>query len=187
MINKVCYLDLDGVLVDFTKGVLEFHAQRGNKLASSLKYEEMDWDFDKKLGLDPEQFWGSLGYDFWLNLDWTKEGKDILSLLESKFGDNIAILSSPPKTGGAVEGKLAWVAKHLPKYKRRTFIGARKELMAAESKLLVDDRGENCEAFREAGGHVFLVPRPWNGAKQLEHKLMPLLTNYLDWFFKEPV
>lgn len=164
--DLVCYLDLDGVLVDFTKGVLAFHKRE------DFPYKSLDWDFDKKLGLTPEQFWGGLGYDFWVGLDWTLEGKEILKLVESKFGDSIAIITSPPKTGGAVEGKMGWVKREIPKYARKTFVGARKELLASPRKILIDDREENILAFRQAGGLGILVPRPWNSNRKEEDRLV---------------
>lgn len=171
-LSKVAYLDLDGVLVDFVKGALKLHN-------SDIKPSEIVWDIDKQLGLTPEQFWSPFNFTFWANLEWTPEGKEILELVESVYGDNIAILTSPPKTGGAVEGKLAWVAKNMPKYKRKTFVGARKELMAAPSKLLIDDREENVDNFMEAGGGAILIPRPWNRNKDMESELMSILRTVL--------
>lgn len=167
------YLDLDGVLVDFISGALRHHKRH-------IPYKSLDWDFDKKLGMSPEQFWGGLGYEFWLGLGWTREGKDVLKLLEAKFGDSIALITSPPKTPGAVQGKLDWVAREMPRYKRRVFVGARKELLAAPYKILFDDRNENCANFVDAGGCAYKIPRPWNSQAKYEDSLLVDLEEYLN-------
>lgn len=171
--NLVCYLDLDGVLVDFARGALQYHN-------SDLEYSSLDWDFDKKLGLTPEQFWEPLDYNFWANLEWTAEGKGILELVEAKFGDKVAILTAPPKTPGAVQGKLDWISRELPRYRRRTMVGTNKQLFAASTKVLVDDRDENIESFEDAGGLGVLVPRPWNRAKGYEGVLLENVRMKLD-------
>jgi hypothetical protein len=155
---QVVFLDLDGVLVDFVGGAFAHHGK-------SLPMREVRWDFPKQLGFEDawaESFWAGLGYDFWANLDWTAEGQALLAQLEGLFGDRIALLTSPAKTSGCAEGKLAWIGRHLPKYARRYFIGPPKELIAGPGKILVDDHEENTRKFAAAGGRAILVPRPWN-------------------------
>lgn len=175
---KVAYLDLDGVLVDFMRGALKFH----NK---TIFYPDIKWDFPDDLGLTPQQFWGPLDLNFWVGLEWTPEGKEILALVESYFGDNIAIVTSPPKTGGACEGKLAWVAREMPKYKRRCFVGARKELLAAPSKILIDDRDENLAAFSAARGFIAPIGRPWNAYSAAEPVILSTLEADIKLFLRQ--
>lgn len=163
MLAKTCYLDLDGVIVDFDSGARKLHNL-------DIPYEELTWDWpSEKTSLSPEEFWGKFGYDFWLGLNWTAEGKGIIELVSSLFGDNIAIVTSPPRTPGAVEGKLDWVRANLgSKWARRTFVGARKELLAASNKLLIDDRQENLDKFKANGGYIAPVGRPWNNFRNVE-------------------
>lgn len=156
--RPVCYLDLDGVLVDFVGGALRRHGR-------GLEPSEVRWGFPSQIGfggVDDPAFWAPLGRAFWAGLDWTHEGKGLLAAVESLFGDRVALMTSPCETEGCVEGKRDWVRRHLPGYQRRTFVGGAKHLAAGPGKLLIDDREENVDAFAAEGGHALLVPRPWN-------------------------
>jgi hypothetical protein len=153
---SICYLDLDGVLVDFVRGAFALHGKE-------IPYPEVRWDFDKQLGIPPEVFWGKMGKDFWEDLPWTQEGPDLIKALETIFGsDNIVLMTSPVGTPGGVEGKVNWIRRELPGYSRRFFIGPPKHMLAGPGKLLVDDHDENIDKFCAAGGKAIMVPRPWN-------------------------
>ncbi len=156
--KDVCYLDLDGVLVNFVQPSLAFHGL-------SLPITDVRWGFPVQVGFksggDPD-FWGKLGYDFWSTLPWTAEGPALLKALESKYDKNIAIFTSPCDTHGSVEGKVAWIKRELPDYRHRFFIGPSKHLAASPRKHLVDDRNSNIRQFRKHGGRTTLIPRPWN-------------------------
>ncbi len=154
--RPVCLLDLDGVLVDFVGGALSLHGKH-------VPPSEVRWDFLTQIGLEPADFWRPLGRSFWAGLPWTAEGRELLDVVEDVFGpENVCLLTSPCATPGCCEGKLDWVARELPAYRRRVLVGACKHLVAGPGKLLLDDHDANVEAFREAGGSAILVPRPWN-------------------------
>lgn len=171
-----CFLDLDGVLVDFDGGVLKVHKTED----PFLKEENLGkWGTEDMYGLEPVEFWAPLGEKFWSNLDWTKEGKDILALVEDTFGyDNICLLTSPCLTKGSVSGKIHWINKHMPAYKKKFLIGFQKHFCANENTVLIDDRDKNVEDFRAHGGHAVLVPRPWNKSHGTE--TLPFLRNVLE-------
>jgi 5'(3')-deoxyribonucleotidase len=169
--NRVCYLDLDGVLVDFVRGALA-HFDRPDFL-----YRDVRWGIEKQLRIEPELFWSGLGFAFWANLPWGPEGKHLLALVEEIFGENVVLLTSPCDTPGAVEGKAAWIKREMPAYKRRFFIGPPKHLVAGPGKVLLDDHEDNVEAFAANGGHTVLAPRPWNrrrGETDEEGRFNPL-------------
>lgn len=172
MLNHTCYLDLDGVLVDFTTGALKAH----NK---ELKYEDITWDFDKQLNIEPTVFWEAFGYDFWANLTKTKECDSIIALVEKYFGDNVVLLSSPCKTKGCRDGKEEWVKNNLPfGYVNCLFTGKDKHKLAAPNKFLVDDYESNITKFEENNGKSFLVGRPWNVQKHNEPYLLNLMEDH---------
>lgn len=152
-----CFLDLDGVLVDFVAGALKLHKHH-------IPYQQVRWDFYNQIGLSSEaDFWKDMGYDFWKGLDWTMEGRELLTALEDLFGrERIVLLTSPCLTPGCVDGKLEWVRKNLPSYTRQILVGSIKQAIAAPHKLLVDDNQDNTQKFTDAGGLTVLVPRPWN-------------------------
>lgn len=151
-----CFVDLDGVLVDFVGGAMDCHGK-------SIPRSEVRWDLPAQFGLSPEAFWAPMGDLFWRSLDWTEEGKSLLAGLERIFQpENIAILTSPCLTPGGVEGKVQWVRQHLPGYSRRFFVGGDKRLLAGITKILIDDHEKNVDDFVTAIGNGVLVPRPWN-------------------------
>lgn len=153
------FLDLDGVLVNFVGAALKLHN-------ATLPMRDVRWDFCTQIGFvqgvnDP-LFWADMNFNFWANLELTSEALELLDGLERIFDDRIALMTSPCLTMGSVEGKVAWIAKNLPRYRRRYFVGPVKHLAAGPGKLLLDDHDLNCAKFAVAGGVAITVPRPWN-------------------------
>lgn len=160
---QTIYLDLDGPLVDFTRGAMAAHG-------FTLPPLDITWNFYEQVNLSAEAFWKPLGRDFWANLDWTAEGKLLLANLRDAVvsDDRILIVSSPCDTEGCCDGKREWVRRELgPEWVKRLVLTQSKHLLASPTKLLIDDHGDNCSKFTRAGGHAILVPRPWNQAKPL--------------------
>lgn len=157
MASPILYLDLDGVLVDFNRGLL---ALRGSKLITG---EIRVWEYWTQLGITKEEFWKGTDADFWRNLAWTKEGPEFLYLVENIFGqENIVLLTSPGPIPGSVQGKIDWIEKHMPAYKNQYLLGAPKDRAASPAKVLVDDYNENIKKFLAGRGKAVMVPRPWN-------------------------
>lgn len=174
MKQRICYLDMDGVLVDFVNGALYEHAV-------TIPEGDVQWDFNKQLNIPDPEFWGPFGRSFWANLDWTREGALLLNALEYEFGtDHIVILSSPCGTPGCAEGKLDWIKKHIPQYKRQFLFGPAKHLCASPSHILIDDSDSNVEKFRMYGGHACLVPRSWNKNRHLTSKNIFRVADFMD-------
>lgn len=159
---KSCYLDIDGVLANFVSAAFALHGK-------SIPWKDVDWNFYKKLGLTEKEFWEPLGYDFWVNLPLTVEAMEVVDIVTKSFGkDNIVLLTSPCDTKGCVDGKLDWVQRHFPQFRRQMFIGGNKYLIGYRDALLVDDSEENCKKFRRVGD-VYIFPRPWNSQSYLEN------------------
>ena len=150
------FLDLDGVLVDFRRGVCEAFGR--NDPSNNWMFWE-NWesvttkDVDKKCGIF-----------FWDLLDWTPEGTCIEQVIRQKFSsENIYLLTTPMPNPGSGTGKLRWIKRCMPWVYDRTIISyAPKSLLAGPDTLLIDDKDENITEFRAGGGHGILVPRPWN-------------------------
>ena len=158
-------LDLDGVLVDFIGGVTKLHRKTypHHPHDPATQHEQMPWDIEPIFEMSAPDLWAPLGREFWATLQPLPHFKAFLGTLEAHFGpDKICILTSPPKTDGAIDGKRDWIRKHLPDYRRRFLVGPAKEFCAGERHVLVDDHEANIAKFRDAGGHGFLVPAPWN-------------------------
>lgn len=156
-----CLLDLDGVLADFVSAVCRAHFRKN----PFLRKENHGKYFMHELwNISENDFWKPLcGLDFWANVPMMPDAHEILKVVEDFFGiDNICILTSPSADPLSASGKLAWIQKHLPDYRRRFLIGPRKEFCAGPRRVLLDDWEKNTDAFNKAGGIGFIVPRRWN-------------------------
>lgn len=152
-----CLLDMDGVLVDFIGGACKHHGIKNpyDYPANLGKYDLMELILIK-----PEEFWKTLDREFWANLDPMHDFDPIMQLLEIEIGlKNICLLSSPCQTEGCMEGKLDWIKKYLPDFKRRFLFGPAKHFCSRNSRLLIDDSEMNTDSY---DGQSILVPRPWN-------------------------
>lgn len=158
------FLDMDGVLADFTSAAVFKHG-RENPWAKGENLGE--YDMAKIYQMTPKAFWEPLGcHDFWANIQPLNEGMALLKYLESDLPQaKITLLTSPTLSPECSSGKHAWVAKHLPKYSRKLAIWPEKEVLAeVPNSLLIDDSDENVTKFIQAGGNAILWPQPWNSA-----------------------
>ncbi len=155
MSEPVCFLDMDGVPVDFWAGALALHGR-------SVPYAEREWDIAGQLDIPAPAFYGPMDRTFWANLPWMPDGRKLLGAVEAIFGNNIAIMTSPIQTAGCIDGKIDWIKANAPQYSRRFAVCPAKHLMAGPGKILLDDHDDNIDRFLGAGGRAVLVPRPWN-------------------------
>lgn len=172
--NPLCFIDLDGVLADFVNGAFNHHGFH-------VPWPEIDWEFDKKSGLSPEVFYGSLDMKFWASLTRTEECDAIINAATKKFGkDNIFLCSDPGRYScGAGAGKAIWVSNHLPDYSRRLILTNRKEVFSGPGRVLIDDRDENIKSW-EVSGTGILVPRPWNATRNTSRDVSDLVVKAIE-------
>jgi len=160
--EMIVYLDMDGVLVNFVEGT---YRAFGKKYHYDDLLRSMRWNYFEDWGLDFQEVDAVCTTDFWAGLRWMHDGREIISMLEEKFGKkNIFLLTAPMPNPGSGTGKIQWVKRHLPEYSNRLIISsAPKCLFARPNTLLVDDKDSNVDDFwRYGGGKAILVPRPWN-------------------------
>lgn len=152
------YLDMDGVLVDFRRGVCEVFGLSGNP--EKWCFWE-DWP-----NVTSEMVNAICTQEFWRTLNFTHDGQVILYGwvgLMQKF-DDITLLTMPMPNPGSWSGKYLWVEENMPAKFMNNIImlqGSKAQL-AGPDILLIDDKDENVEKFRAAGGQAILVPRSWN-------------------------
>lgn len=154
---EAVWLDMDGVLADFLAGALR-HTGR-----THLKHEEFsDYDIFPKLGTTCDEFFRSVGEDFWAELPPCPEFEKVTGFAFAS-GRRVGIASMPPphRAAEAVAGKTRWLKKYLPGVAEIRFIHD-KHVLAGPRTLLIDDLPRNVEKFRAAGGDAHLLPRPWN-------------------------
>lgn len=169
-INRV-YLDLDGVLTNFFKGVCD-------KFEKPYTYSNlMEYNFWNPWGITRDEVNLHCDINFWANLKWMHDGHEILDAVENKFGSqNIYLLTVPMPNPGSGTGKILWVRWNLPQYSERLIIStAPKKLLVKDDCLLIDDCDKYVDEFVEEGGQTILINRPWNsGHKRADHSLEDL-------------
>ena len=163
MIDRVL-LDLDGVLVNLVDGITERFGWEypADVIDHTKRTERMPYRLHEVFGVAWGDIWPHLGRDFWANLKPLPWAFDVVAALEKRYGDQICLLTAPIETDGAIDGKRDWIKKHLPQYRFRQQIGTAKWFCASSRHVLIDDHEENLKLFREADGHTFLFPAPWN-------------------------
>jgi len=132
--NYKIYCDMDGVLVDFDKGYKE------------LTGKEASFDTPK------EEFWDSItkaGAKFWIKLDWMPDGKQLWSYIKPYNPD---LLSAPSREESSKIGKFVWVKRNVPGTKLILRQAERKQEFATPNSILIDDRKDNIQRWKDAGG-----------------------------------
>ena len=126
---------MDGVLVDFDKGYKEL---TGKDISGQHLNDTDFWDPINKAG-----------YDFWINLEWTRDGKRLWEYIK-KY--NPELLSAPSRQNDSRIAKHDWVNKELPGVHLILRSAKHKKDFAAPNHILIDDRIDNILGWREAGG-----------------------------------
>lgn len=171
-------LDMDGVIVDYCKGVCELH-NRPNPYVHLVNRGR--FDMAQIWNIKQDNFFEGCEHDFWANLDFMPDGPKILEMVESKFGlENICLLSSPTRNLTCISGKLDWINKHIPQYSRSFLFGPQKHFCAHIDNVLIDDKDENVDDFIRHGGRAFLLPRHWNRAHHYSVETLYRLQDFLD-------
>lgn len=156
-------LDMDGVLVDFVGGCSRAH---GRESPYEHGMGRGEWDMAALWKISDDEFWEPTNsYDFWFNLEKTREADAILGLANSIFGtENVAILSSPSSHPECIEAKIDWLDKHYPQFDhgKRVVFTYSKGFVAGPNRFLIDDRDKNIKEFNAQGGNAIYCPRPWN-------------------------
>lgn len=129
------YCDLDGVLVDFSKG---YYDLTGIDLTGIFRK-------DKK-------FWGPIdkaGKKFWANLKWMKDGKELWDYIKKYNPD---ILSAPSRENDSRVGKNEWVNREIPGAHLILRSMEHKKEFASPDAILIDDNEDNIKDWKDAGG-----------------------------------
>ena len=128
------YCDMDGVLVDFDKGYKE------------LTGTEASFDTPK------EEFWNPItkaGAAFWIKLPWMPDGKQLWDYIKEYNPD---LLSAPSREESSKIGKRVWVKRNMPGTKLILRSAERKQEFATPNSILIDDRADNIQRWKDAGG-----------------------------------
>lgn len=178
----ICFLDLDGVLVNTNKGLernlgISLHPWKKIGIYDICEaYPEISReDLNNTMSLD----------SFWAELEPYAHTGSFIKYLERLFmPDNIFLLTKPIDNSLCYKGKYEWVQKYLPQYKNQLFIGTSKYACANSRAVLIDDSDENITRFVEWGGHAICFPQPWNSLNEYTDVQLKYVKDELNmWLF----
>lgn len=183
MTKPIIFLDMDGVLCNWTKGVaqileMDYHEFLAKWPAGTASISDV-------LGVKKSHYWNKIdrmGAKFWRNLEPFPWFDDLIATA-SEVGE-IKILTSPSCHGSSADGKMQWIADRWDRFKWRNFvITNQKWLCAGPHRILIDDNDKQCQDFETrkdgspTGGTAILFPQRWN--QNHEHEYDPV--GYVRW------
>ena len=154
-IRKV-YLDMDGVLADFDRGVEELcHMQAlpQNGKRDPAKDDRM-WESIREIG----HFYGKLQL--------MPGAKEMFDRIYAQFGDKVEILTGIPKPERGIttagEDKTEWMKKYLSDRIRMNIVlrKEKKNYCTGPESILIDDREGTILEWRKQGGTGILHVNP---------------------------
>ena len=172
------YCDMDGVLVNFMDGVVQYIT---NKLQSGEAEElkaELGRDYIESEEIDSNRSVRKFMYkelehhaDYWRDLEWTPDGKELWSHIAPY---NPYILTSPMGKGSEI-GKQEWIDKNLnPPPPEKIFMHHDKHTRAitnGKPSILIDDFSKNTISWEDAGGIAILHTNTAKTIQELEEIL----------------
>lgn len=160
--TRKVYLDMDGVLCNFTKKFLDITGE------DFLKYSEKNgWVKTWKIIED-------YGVEFWSELEWMNGAKKLWNYLKEL--NNVEILTGSPrdKVGEyAKSGKKIWIKKNIGNIKVNHIEGKLKYIYVKNNDILIDDSKRNCDLWEKAGGVSILHKNVDDTIKKLNNSLKP--------------
>ena len=129
------YCDMDGVLVDFNKGYFEL---TGHQLDGIHRTDTHFWDPINEAG-----------YEFWINLEWMPDGKELWSYIEKYTPE---LLSAPSRQPDSRIAKNDWVKRELPGVHLILRSAKHKKDFASPTSILIDVRVDNIADWVSTGG-----------------------------------
>ena len=157
------YLDMDGVLADFDRGVRELchmepQPQNGKRDA---KIDDLMWDAIRKV----EHY-----YD---KLELMPGAKEMFDVIYGKYGDQCEILTGIPRMERGIltagEDKIAWVRRELSEDVKVNIVLRKEKIQYCKGSdsVLIDDRAKTIRDWQEAGGIGILHTAPEDTISQL--------------------
>lgn len=173
---------MDGVITDFVGGICKAFGK-----INPYPQETRDYSFWNAW---PDTSFKDVNavcsQEFWRNLKWTHDGRDILRAIMDTLGlEKVYLLSLPMPNLESASGKMMWLNDNFPVYLNRVILTSRevpKSFMARPDALLIDDKDKNIEDFISVGGQGILVPRPWNHAYKQADVSANIVRNHLEKF-----
>lgn len=159
--KKTIFLDLDGVIANWTKQIVEKTFSLPYEEVPSYGREGLIQFIQDRTGFHEQKvkgkIYGSGSSDFWSNIEKFYWADQLVTLI-NRSGHQWFFLTKPFQTPGCYEGKAQWIKKYYPKFfNKLIIIPGSKGLCARNANcLLIDDHKKNLEEWSEAGGSIYL-------------------------------
>ncbi len=143
---KRIYFDMDGVLADFDRGVIELCGLEPLDQGVSDSREERMWNGIREVG------------HFYDKLEIMPGAKEMFDELYEKYGDKCEILTGIPKPKrgitGAGEDKIKWVRRLLSENIKVNIVlrEHKPRFCTGKDCILIDDFRKNIKEWEAAGG-----------------------------------
>lgn len=154
--NHTVYLDMDGVLADFTNKYIELFGTEPDVSAKN------DPNLTKMVGTN-----------FFDTLDKLPNADRLIRAVVRLFG-SYSICSSPLRDDqkNSEENKRKWIQRHLTPQPKSIVITGKKDSYAKGGNILIDDRLKNISAWNDRGGIGILYDAYTDDVDEVIKKLM---------------
>lgn len=148
------FCDMDGVLCDFDRRFEQFGGMSPKEYESKYGIKEF-WELiDKKIGVQ-----------FWSKMPWMSDGKQLWDYIK-KY--NPSLLSAPSREASSRYGKHLWVKENIPGTKLILANREKKKNYSGKNQILIDDRPDNINEWKAAGGIGILHTSTSNTINELK-------------------
>ena len=134
------YLDMDGVLVDFEK-----------QLVDTVKMPISQW-----MKLDRKKRWDPViaRKDFWSTAPWNNEGKKLLQFVKKYNPHILSAYVEHAHDPNCIPGKAKWAMRNtgIPMSRINLVMRSQKQTYASPASILIDDYEKNTKEFTARGG-----------------------------------
>jgi 5'(3')-deoxyribonucleotidase len=154
------YLDMDGVCVDWVKGVLKILKREDliNNIPENCKSIEEATSLNLAYVRNEISKHGS---EWWRNLEELPWFWELYNTL-IKLG-RVTFLTSPSPDPNCSKGKIEWLYDRFGNNFKDYIITPQKYHCSHKNSILIDDTLEKCQEFLEKDGQAVLFPTEFNG------------------------
>ena len=158
------YLDMDGVLADFDRGVRELCGMKASSQDGERDphYDDLMWDAIRKIDR------------FYEKLELMPGAKEMFGRIWDRYGDRCEILTGIPKPERGIltagEDKIRWMRRMLSEDVKINIVQRREKLKSCDGSetVLVDDREDTIRDWVKKGGTGILHASAKESMKKME-------------------
>lgn len=165
------YIDMDGVICNFLVSALEAHD--GHSPLGDLDPSHVEtWDFFEEYGMNKDEFLAPIlaWRGFWEYIPAYSTAVEFLHrvdavIKESSLVVKVHFCSTPISDPDCFSGKFKWLKNHgFLDFSDSLILMQDKTALVRPDAILIDDRQETVDRWRDDGGMGILYPRQWNKA-----------------------